>query len=148
MKLGNRLRRVEQAIRQQEEQRNAAHSVCNRSDDERVRIVRAVRERVGRLLGAIQDPFPELAGEAYLKAYWPWYLTNGQGWPAWADDFTVRNVSSGSAEMRVYCMRGVLAHFNVSDPFPKLQGQQYLRAVGRLRLGRARASCSITKCRS
>jgi hypothetical protein len=30
------------------------------------------------------DPYPELEGEDYLLAFWPWLLAHGERWPLWA----------------------------------------------------------------
>jgi hypothetical protein len=139
MRLGNRLRRVEKAVQKRVAQESTDPDPgIIVSAAERVRILRTVRTHVGARMGErIEDPFPELDGEEYMVAFWRWYLRNGwRSWPQWAQDPTERVICSTSVEMRVRCMRGLYAHFSVSDPFPRLQGQAYLDASRRLRTER------------
>lgn len=141
MRLGNRLRRVEKAIRQLPGREHIdPNSGIVLSAAQRVRILRRVRAHVAaRISERIEDPFPELDGEEYMVVYWPWFLANGCGrWPKWAEDPTVRVICSRSAEARVRCLRDFYAHFKVSDPFPRLEGQAYLDASRRLRGERLR----------
>ena len=33
--------------------------------------------------GICSDPYPDLEGEDYLLAFWPWLLAHGERWPPW-----------------------------------------------------------------
>jgi hypothetical protein len=35
------------------------------------------------------DPFPNLQGEDYLLAFWPWLLANAEIWPGWAVEYAL-----------------------------------------------------------
>lgn len=54
------------------------------------RCVEALRVLLGQLAengcGA-GDPFPDLEGEAYLLALWPWFLAHAGAWPLWAQAY-------------------------------------------------------------
>ena len=135
MKLTARLRRNEKALLEHAEQERAAHGQAVAIPDaQRVRILRAVREDLP--VQSIPDPFPQHDDEAYLEAYWPWFLQHGLNrWPAWAEDTTVRVCCSGSVDERVRCLRELYAHLGVADPFPQLRGQQFLNALRSYQVG-------------
>jgi hypothetical protein len=50
--------------------------------------VKAVRTLLTQLAdeaaGMCSDPYPDLEGEDYLLAFWPWLLAHGERWPPWA----------------------------------------------------------------
>ncbi len=50
-------------------------------------------ESIRCVLGALRhgpDPFPDLQGKDYLRAFWPWFLERGATWPEWARDTAFR----------------------------------------------------------
>jgi len=136
-KLRKRLQCAEETIQQLKKQASAAERTAAAvSIEDRVCILRRVRSQVDSRFhpGEIPDPFPQLEGDAYLLAFWPWYLANGvEHWPAWAQGITERTCYSVSPERQVRCLRELWAHVGVPDPFPSLEGQRYLCAWRRAR---------------
>ena len=56
--------------------------------------IQALRAILGRVQGCLRrpphDPFPTLAGEGWLLAFWPWLLAHGGPWPPWGQAAALR----------------------------------------------------------
>jgi len=78
--LTRRVRRAEMLLRRREAARHAAGCEA----EGRVAALRALLAQL-----AEADPFPDLAGVVYLRAFWPWLLAVAGDWPVWAMEYAL-----------------------------------------------------------
>jgi len=83
--LKSRIRRIETLLRHQADRPLVwTPSIC----------VKALRELLRQVAGQADsvpsDPFPDLEGEDYLLAFWPWMLGNAARFPRWALEYAFR----------------------------------------------------------
>jgi hypothetical protein len=94
MRWQNRLRRIEQAVRERELQPPRRRIFF--TAEERVQCVRAILARLHPQFVHLNlaDPFPDLESEDYLRQFLWWFFENGEHWPMWAQDMVSRMLFS------------------------------------------------------
>ncbi len=82
-----RLQRIETLLARRAAPKTASGSPVVWTVATCVQALRALLRQVAGVDGAPSDPFPEREGEAYVLAFWPWFLAHAEAWPPWAQAY-------------------------------------------------------------